>query len=124
MKYLRSEATTKLDESVMPFAKKRIHIDGKDYENIWIFNDALNNKIYFANHALMLYPFSSWGMELSTPWDGNMKPIMGETPDDCTITLHPDAYDAMKKKKFLNDDGTLTEMYFQLQSESQIEEES
>ena len=99
MRYLKSENTTPLNQ--MELGKVRLTVNGQDTENIWIKRDS--DKCYLQNHALNLYPYPSWGLELPYSSNIDIAELRGETPEDGILVLHPEAFSNIEK--YLDEEG-------------------
>lgn len=87
-----------LESGELVKGKMRITGDKDDYpESIWVAKDEKNKVMYLMNHALMFYPFPSWGMELPLKDNLNILPYRGNTFHDLNMTLLPEAYEHIKK---------------------------
>ena len=82
----------------LPKDKVRISIKGKGVENIWVAKDVDNKVMYLLNHALMFYPFPSWGMELPLTYDTiDLYKYRGDSIEDIDITVCEETYNALKE---------------------------
>lgn len=98
MKYLLAENAIDLDS--IEHSKTRLFTPGDGGETPWVKKDVENNVMYLSNHALAFYPYPSWGAQLPLSSNLNIEDIRGKSPDDCTLTLHPEAYEVIEP--FLN----------------------
>lgn len=100
MKMYKVENAPVLDD--MEMTKTRITIKGDDVESIWCKKDPEGNA-YLMNHAMMFYPFPSWGLQVNADLNGDLSSIRGESTDDTVMYLHPEAYDNLSE--FIGEDG-------------------
>ena len=52
--------------------------------------------MYLLNHAIMFYPFPTWGMELPLQDEIDLFPYRGESTDDTEFTVCEEAYEVLK----------------------------
>lgn len=89
----------------LPKGKCHLTCNNEDAENIWVAKDEENKVMYLLNHALNMYPFPSWGMELPLRSSFDIGEIRGETPDDTEFSVCPEVYKAFKESNALDDNN-------------------
>ena len=100
MKYVKGEQKDTIESGEL--GKMRLVVDGEDTENIWV-RRLPNDKVsVLQNHALNLYPFSSWGTII--PSIGSQFDLK-EMRDKFQLELHPEAYDGYLEQGAIDKDG-------------------
>lgn len=107
MKIHKSKIERPLDFNIesLELGKTHITLHGKNGESIWVRKDPDNNVMYLSNHALMFFPFPSWGMELPLCDDIDLYQYHKGKAEDSEITVIAEAYDALKE--FIGEDDEL-----------------
>lgn len=110
MKYKKGDQTSKMES--LPEVKFNLVADG-DSEGIWA--GQAEDHVVLLNHALCFFPFPSWGVVLSSGNPaGNLREkidvteLRGESPDNTTLTLHPDAWAQYLEHGIIDEEGNLT----------------
>ena len=86
----------------LPAGKITISLNGSEKEGIWVAKDEENKVMYLLNHAIMFYPFPTWGMELPLQDEIDLFPYRGESIDDTEFTVCEEAYEVLKQ--FINEE--------------------
>lgn len=116
MKYKKSENKTLLKD--MELTKISLVTNGESKENIWVVKDG--DKCYLQNHAILFYPYPTWGLELDFANVIDVKNIRSESPETTILTIHTQAYEELSD--FIQDDGEfLFEKYIEFVEEKQKE---
>jgi hypothetical protein len=117
MKYIKGNQTYPLsaEDATVPTWKCRLVCGGADGEGIWVKQG--EKEVVLLNDSLHFYPFRTWGAVFpsrSHPKDTSeeretidVASIRGETPEDCVITLHPEAWDQYLERGIIDEDGNL-----------------
>lgn len=87
----------------LPAGKITISLNGSEKEGIWVAKDEENKVMYLLNHAIMFYPFPTWGMELPLQNEIDLFPYRGESIDDTEFTVCEETYEALKQ--FINEEN-------------------
>jgi hypothetical protein len=115
MKYVKGNQTYPIsaDDKTMPTWKCRMVCNGADGEGIWVKQG--EGEIVLLNDSLHFLPFRTWGAvfpSASNPKDTNpqretidVARYRGESPDDCVITLHPEAWAAYLEHGVIDEEG-------------------
>lgn len=107
MKIHKSKIERPSDFNIESLELGKVHItlNGSNGESIWVRKDPDNNVMYLSNHALMFFPFPSWGMELPLCDDIDLYPYHKGNAEASEITVIAETYDMLKK--FIGDDDEL-----------------
>ena len=98
MKIRKSKIERNSSIGDLPKGKVRISIKGGEIEYIWVAKDEDNKVMYLLNHAVMFYPFPSWGMELPlTNGTIDLYKYRGDSVKDTDITVCEETYNALKE---------------------------
>jgi hypothetical protein len=106
MKYIRGNQKYSLDDSHLKMSKLRLSIQdnqGGFTENIWVKVNPDRNEVIFQNDALIFMPFINWGTVIKT---NSSNFDCTEMRKEVTLTLHPEAFDALVERKAITEDGT------------------
>lgn len=112
MKYIKAEGASPLEG--LELGKQDLVCNG-EHESIWVKKDG--EHAYLQNHALCFYPFPSWGAQVPNKSSFDATGMRGEKPEDTVLTMHPEAYDFMVEKEWIDSEGVLTSKYFEKQRE-------
>lgn len=86
----------------LPAGKIVITLKGSEREGIWVAKDEENKVMYLLNHAVMFYPFPTWGMELPLQDEIDLFPYRGESIDDTDFTVCEETHEVLKQ--FINEE--------------------
>ena len=97
MKIKKSTIVRPFSIDELPAGKIIINLKGAEREGIWVAKDEENKVMYLLNHAVMFYPFPSWGMELPLQDEIDLFPYRGESTDETEFTVCEEAYEVLKQ---------------------------
>ena len=103
MKIKKSTIARTFSIGELPAGKIVVTLKGSEREGIWVAKDEENKVMYLLNHAIMFYPFPSWGMELPLQDEIDLFPYRGESIDDTDFTVCEETYDVLKQ--FINEEN-------------------
>jgi len=91
--------------------------DGEECpESVWIKIDEERQKGYIQNNLVCFMPFPSWGFVVDMTKVINntfdISKIKGESPDTCTLIVHPEMITSLKDDDMLDEEGNLNENYY------------
>lgn len=86
MKYIASDNKKSLKK--MEKMQIFLTLEGEKKEHIWVRKDG--DKCYLQNHAVMLYPYPSWGLELDFAEKIDILQLLKKNPKDTTLIFHED----------------------------------
>lgn len=66
-------------------------------ESIWVAMDEENKKMYLLNHAIAMFPYPSWGMELPLQKSIDINNHRAKTPEQTVMIVCKEAYEALER---------------------------
>jgi hypothetical protein len=108
MRYKREDVAYSLSECRE--VKVKLTDNKPPNENIWVAHKDGDENCFLLNHALALHPFSSWGSMCKY---GTIDVSKFKEEENPVMSLHPEAFDSMLEAGFINEEGYLTEKYFE-----------
>ena len=102
MKIKKSTIARPFSIGELPAGKITISLNGSEREGIWAAKDDENKVMYLLNHAVMFYPFPSWGMELPLQDEIDLFPYRGKSTNYTEFTVCEEAYEVLKQ--FINEE--------------------
>jgi hypothetical protein len=118
MKFIKADTQKPLEG--MELGKSKITVKDGTPENIWVKKDG--DVAYLQNHAFNFFPFPTWGMQIPNQSLFDATELRGESPDECTLTLHPEAYATMLEREWIDAEGILLDKYFEDQNKGDTQE--
>ena len=103
MKIKKSTIARPFSIGELPAGKIVATLKGSERESIWVAKDEENKVMYLLNHAVMFYPFPTWGMELPLQDEIDLFPYRGESIDDTEFTVCEETHEALKQ--FINEEN-------------------
>lgn len=98
----------------LPKGKCNLTCFGEDSESIWVAHDEENKVMYLLNHAINMYPYPSWGMELPLATKYDIGSIRGESADETEFSVCPEVYYSMKEAGFIGENDEFDSLkYFE-----------